>query len=277
MNSMTTKRPSSKKRGHSHSQESKTPPLGQHFLTSQRALTAICSAGAILPTDTVLEIGPGKGVLTKELLARAGSVVAIERDSALIPHLTETFEDEIGQGRLVLVEGDALTYNPNTLGRYKLIANIPYYITGAIIRTYLTADNQPECMVLLVQKEIAERIARSEKESLLSLSVKVYGEPRYVETVKAGSFNPPPKVDSAILAIDNISRDHLKGIDDDFFFTVLRAGFSQRRKMLKGNLSSLFTPDHIDIAFHTTGIDPLVRAEDLGLNDWLALVRVLSK
>lgn len=255
----------------------KTPKLGQHFLTSTKALESIVLAGNITSTDTILEIGPGKGVLTTELLAKAKKVVGLEKDPELVVHLKQLFALQIREGRLVLIEGDALAYEPSDLGTYKLIANIPYYITGLIIRKFLTASNQPEKMVLLVQKEIAERIARSEKESILSISVKAYGTPRYVDTVKAGSFSPPPKVDSAILAIDTISRDYFARITEDWFFTVVKAGFAAKRKQLQGNLGAIASKNTIADALSVCGILSDARGEDVHIETWGRLARELGR
>ena len=230
----------------------------------------------------VLEIGPGKGILTGELLKRAGKVVAVEKDSVLLPELRERFADELANGRLVLVEEDIRDFNPSSYSlnpttyplrdtAYALIANIPYYITGAIIRQFLTAEHPPQHMALLVQKEVAERIvAQDGKESLLSLSVKAYGVPRYVKTVKAGSFSPPPLVDSAILAIDSISRTNFADTQTEArFFELLHAGFSSKRKMLAGNIGKAFAERH----FAECGVDMKARAEDLTCEQWLCLSR----
>jgi 16S rRNA (adenine1518-N6/adenine1519-N6)-dimethyltransferase len=169
----------------------------------------MCSAGEVNEKDIVIEIGPGKGALTEKLLERAGKVIAIEKDCELVKFLQEKFKKEIENGKLELIEGDILKLRITNyeLRKYKLIANIPYNITGAIIKKFLTEENQPEKMVLLVQKEVAERIvARDGKESILSLSVKAYGEPKYIMKVSKRFFSPEPKVDSAIIAINNISR-----------------------------------------------------------------------
>ena len=163
--------------------------LGQNFLTSIPARIAIIEAGNLAASDTVLEIGPGKGFLTKGLLESGASIIALEKDSELLPVLKETF---LNHKNLTLIEGDALTYEPPSKP-YKLIANIPYYITGAILERYLSHTHQPSHMVVLVQKEVAERVcARDGKESILSLSVKAYGEPKLVYKVSRGSFNPAP-------------------------------------------------------------------------------------
>src|SRR5690606_28133956 len=160
-----------------------------HFLRSDRALKDIVDAGEIHADDIVLEIGPGEGALTERLILLAAKVIAVEKDDRLYEELKEKFYEEIRKDRLDLIHGDILDFNPENLAfyedfSYKIVANIPYNITGAIIRKFLSADYQPELMVLLVQKEVAERIARSKKESILSVSVKAYGNPHYVGTVK---------------------------------------------------------------------------------------------
>ena len=197
--------------------------LGQNFLNSDGALDSIIKAGRVTKNDTVLEIGPGKGALTKRLLDTGAKVIAIEKDDRLIPILQELFAKEIQTKKLTLIHDDILEFDVSTYGlktnNYKLIANIPYYITGEITRKFLSGNFQPSLIVVLVQKEVAERITtaiqgsskvKEGKESILSISVKVYGEPKYIQTVKAGCFFPPPKVDSAILLIDNISKKNFE-------------------------------------------------------------------
>jgi 16S rRNA (adenine1518-N6/adenine1519-N6)-dimethyltransferase len=165
---------------------------------------------------------------------------------------------------------------PDSLGieKYVVAANIPYYITGEIIRHFLTAPKQPRAMSLLIQKEVAERIvARDGKESILSLSVKAFGKPSIVAKVPAGCFNPPPRVDSAILLVENISRDFFDTIKEEDFFKVIKAGFASKRKMLAGNLKGLFGDAAGTLA--ECHIDPKVRAEDLQLNQWKLLTQKL--
>jgi 16S rRNA (adenine1518-N6/adenine1519-N6)-dimethyltransferase len=255
-----------------------TPQLGQHFLTRPEIAGWVADAVPLGADEVVLEIGPGEGILTAELLKRAGKVVAIEKDLVLVAKLRERFSDEIASNRLILVEEDVRNFDPSAHyslqpTTYSLIANIPYYITGAIMRQFLTAEHQPKNMVLLVQKEVAERVvAKDEKESLLSLSVKAYGAPRYVKTVKAGSFSPPPKVDSAILAIEHISRQNFENTaQEQRFFEILHAGFGSRRKILASQLRSLgiATED-----LERCGIQKNARAEDLPLGRWLCLLTV---
>jgi len=262
--------------------------LGQHFLTSRAAVRDIVRAADVSKNDTILEIGPGKGILTEALCASAKKVIAVEKDSHLVEYLKQKFHLEIASKRLILFQGDALACDYSTLfniknSRFKLVANIPYYITGDILRHFLSSSTQPSSMTLLVQKEVAERIARSKKESILSLSVKVYGTPRYVHTVPAKHFKPRPKIDSAILTITNISKDFFKtnknssavSAEHDFF-TLVHAGFAHKRKLLIRNLEKVSTKDAIKNAFLARDISLTARAEDVPLEKWKYLVRLTN-
>ena len=213
--------------------------LGQHFLQSKDIAKTLCRAGEIKKDELVVEIGPGRGILTDALLEEGACVEAVEKDHELTTHLREIFEREVEKKNLRVVEADILHFKPPAKP-YKLIANIPYYITGEILRKFLSTEHQPTLMVLMVQKEVAERIVKDEKGSLLSTSVKVYGTPSIVRTVKPGSFNPPPKIESAILRISNISKSFFMNqkIDEREFFELLRLGFGQKRKQLSSNLLS---------------------------------------
>ena len=251
------------------------PSLGQHFLTRPEIAGWVADAARLNPNSTVLEIGPGRGILTRELLMRAGEVVALERDPALVTVLRDEFRAEIEQGTLLVLEDDVRNFTPETCealsGGYSLVANIPYYITGKILRMFLTAEHQPDSMVLLVQKEVAERVVAKEgKESLLSLSVAAYGTPEYVRTVKAGSFSPPPKVDSAILAIRDISRGNFQNTEaEQRFFNCIHAGFASKRKVLGKQLADLIPTERLEHC----GIPKNTRAEDVPLECWLCLSR----
>lgn len=252
--------------------------FGQHFLRSERALSKIIEVGNPNKKDVVLEIGPGEGVLTEKLLQSSGKVVAVEKDRDLCNFLKEKFAQDIGAGRLELICADILDFDPDKLKScenlsYKIIANIPYNITGYILKKFLSAEYQPKIMVLLVQKEVARRIVGEEggKESMISLSIKVYGEPRYVETVKAGSFVPRPKVDSAILAIEGISREFFEEIDEKKFFEMMKIGFGSKRKMLISNLGPKYGREKALEAFKQAGIDEKIRAEDLTTETWKKL------
>jgi 16S rRNA (adenine1518-N6/adenine1519-N6)-dimethyltransferase len=255
--------------------------LGQNFLKSKTALSAIIDAGDPTPDDIVLEIGPGEGILTENLLKFAGKVIVVEKDKRLIPYLQEKFNSEIIAGKLDVIEKDILEFDINLLNfythPYKVIANIPYYITGQVIRKFLESHNQPESMTLLLQKEVAERIvAKNGKESLLSISVKVYGTPRYIRTVGRGAFSPQPNVDSAIIHIENISRKNLDGVDEEKFFEILHAGFAHKRKQLLPNLANIYTKSAISRAFDACKLDYKCRAEDISLSQWISLTRLLS-
>jgi 16S rRNA (adenine1518-N6/adenine1519-N6)-dimethyltransferase len=257
--------------------------LGQHFLHSKDILNAIRDAADVVGDDLVLEIGPGKGDLTKILLVFVGKVIAVEKDDELYATLKEKFNKEIESGKLDLIHGDILEFDPNLLEfykdlNYKIVANIPYNITGAILKKFLSASYQPSQMVLLVQKEVAERIiAKDGKESILSLSIKAYGKPKYVKTVKAGSFNPPPNVDSAILAIEDISKKFFTDFSEKEFFEMIRAGFKSKRKKLSSNLAEIYEKSLILKTFEDLGLDSNLRAEDASLQIWLKLAVLLNR
>jgi 16S rRNA (adenine1518-N6/adenine1519-N6)-dimethyltransferase len=248
--------------------------LGQHFLIHSWAARSLAHAAALKVGETFVEVGPGKGVLTKELLMLA-PVIAIEKDEALAGRLRESFRDEIASGRLRLIEGDVRDFDPASIAApYVVAANIPYYITGEIIRQFLTASAQPRAMALLVQKEVAQRIV-SAKESILSLSVKAYGMPRLVEKVSRTHFSPPPSVDSAILAIHDISKRFFDTVSEDAFFRVVHAGFASKRKYLSNNLARDFEKEAIAQAFAAIGIPEKARAEDIALAQWKRLAEEL--
>jgi len=250
--------------------------LGQNFLKSAKALSDIIIAGEINKNDIILEIGPGKGALTEKLLEHAGKVIAIEKDNDLVIHLKERFKKEIGNDRFELIEGDVLDFDPKILKKpYKIIANIPYNITGAILKQFLSDIHQPERMVLLVQKEVAERIvARNGNESILSLSVKAYGTPKIISKVPARYFNPAPKVDSAIIAITNIARANFKNTQEEqLFFTIVKAGFTHKRKMLLSNLKESLPYIEWNTLFEKNNIPKIIRAEKVPLATWIKYVK----
>lgn len=262
--------------------------LGQNFLKSDKALNSIIKAADLKPDDFVVEIGPGKGALTIKLLGSGVGVLAIEKDERMCEFLKEILKDNIDKN-FFLLNGDILETDLEKLKsiatKYKLIANIPYYITGAIIRKFLSGAHQPETMVLLIQKEVAERIiARDQKESLLSISVKIYCEPIFIETVKAGSFVPAPSVDSAIVLFQNISKKNFieNNISENLFFKVLNTGFAHKRKMLLGNLRELntekeFEKINFNKIFEILNLDSKIRAEDLLVKEWIYILKEISK
>jgi 16S rRNA (adenine1518-N6/adenine1519-N6)-dimethyltransferase len=252
--------------------------LGQHFLNSDYAPKKMCDAAHLRAGDIVLEVGPGTGILTKEILARGAHVVAIEADPRAITLLEGTFAEAIASKQLVIHHHDARTLTPTDFGvndhQYKVVANIPYYISGSLFRSFLDTDCQPTDLVFLVQKEVAHRIARDPKESLLSLSVKLFGHPTYIGTVKKGHFNPPPKVDSAIIAVGNINHDAFVDITREQLFTLLHLGFGQKRKQLVGNLSHEYARAALCALFTDLNIPLDVRAEDVSPDTWF---RILSR
>lgn len=248
--------------------------LGQNFLKNESIVDQVVSTAGVGKDDVVLEIGPGQGVLTEKLLEKAGKVIAIEKDKRLIEDLNKKFKGK----KFELIEGDVLKEEildrvRNDNRSYKLVANIPYYITGAILKKFLVSNKKPELMVLMVQKEVAQRIvARGGKESVLSLSVKAFGEPKYIKTVKKENFSPKPKVDSAILLVENISNNNFDSKDEEFlFFEIIKKSFCGKRKKI-GNTLKMYREKIEDL-----GIDIGQRPEDLSLDDWLDITKALSK
>lgn len=267
--------------------------LGQNFLTSEAAIFKIVQAAKIFPekssdapAETVLEIGPGRGVLTTALLDAGAHVIAIEKDRELVAELSAQpkFADAISVGKLKLIEADVLELSAEQLGLqaggYKIVANLPYYITGQFLKKFLSEElSQPSLMVLLLQKEVVERIiAADKKESLLSISVKVYGQPRKVTVVNRGSFFPAPNVDSAVIAIENISKKFFagRGLSEKNFFEILRAGFAHKRKMLISNLAEIAQRERLTEIFDSLKISLKIRAEDLTLEQWGDLAEKMS-
>jgi 16S rRNA (adenine1518-N6/adenine1519-N6)-dimethyltransferase len=244
--------------------------LGQHFLKSKSIVHTICKSANLSSEETVLEVGPGQGFLTDELIAESGKVIVLEKDSRLIPFLRGKYAQELASGTLEIHEQDVLSFNPCSMGEpYKLVANIPYYITGKLLRLFLESECQPERMVMMVQKEVAERIvARDNKESILSLSVKAYGKPSIIQKVSRKLFTPPPDVDSAVLLIENISRDFFveHSLDEKAFFEIVRKAFSQKRKQLGSTILKGNSSPKID------GWKKK-RPEDLSLDDWASLIK----
>jgi len=248
--------------------------LGQNFLQDPFALEAIATAAEIQPTDTVLEIGPGLGSLTRYLAVAARQVIAVELDDDLIPPLraiTEPYKN------IYIHQGDILKIYPKDLiheSGYLVVANIPYYITSAIIRHLLENEPKPNRIVLTIQKEVADRIcAKPGDMSLLALSVQVYGKPRIVKRIPANAFFPAPKVDSAVLCVDIYSSPKIQSELLDSFFKLIKAGFSQKRKTLRNSLSSgLHIPTtETEELLAKANIDPMRRAETLSIEEWSTL------
>lgn len=254
--------------------------LGQNFLTSDVVPKWLCDAAKLQPEELVLEIGPGTGRLTTELLARGVKVIAVEVDARAIVELEKTFATAISTGQLTLLHSDARTLDVAAYGlldqQFKVVANIPYYLSGLLLRSVLESDIQPNSLVFLMQKELVARIATDPKESLLSLSVKLFGEPRYVKTVSRGHFFPIPKVDSAILLVEGITRKNVSAVSGEDFFSLLHLGLGSKRKQLLGNLSQVHPREQVSASLASLGLSQTIRGEDVRLADWLALAKLLS-
>lgn len=259
--------------------------LGQHFLANKGIIEKIILASELEKNDTVLEIGPGLGALTFELSKRAGKVTAVEKDKKLAGILKEKLaEHKISN--VEIIEGDILKII-NSLSHqlkvdgvksYKLVANIPYYLTSHLIRILLELENKPENIILMIQKEVAQRIcATDNKESLLSLSVKFYAEPKILFYVSKGSFMPAPKIDSAVIEIT--PKKSSAPIEPDKFFTVVKAGFSAPKKMLIGNLAKKLKIEKsaLENVFTELSIDYKIRAGKLNLDQWVQLAKNISQ
>lgn len=258
--------------------------LGQNFLNNNRIVNRIIDASIITKNDVVLEIGPGLGIITEKLLTLAKTVVAVEKDVNLITILTNKFHTEITNGTFLLINDDILKVDLSFIKKklsndFIVTANIPYNITGLIIRKLLSEHNQPKRIVLLIQREVAQRIlAHDHKESLLSLSVKVYGTPKLITNVSRGNFNPPPRVDSAVISINDISKKHVPTHGfENLFFTIIHAGFAHKRKIVLKNLSDalIASREQLEKIFIQRSLSPTVRAEDLSLDDWLFITKIM--
>jgi 16S rRNA (adenine1518-N6/adenine1519-N6)-dimethyltransferase len=257
--------------------------LGQNFLRDTEILNDIAEGASVFEGDLVLEVGPGEGDLTQALLGKGARVYGVEKDSRAIPLLEKKFQNEIASDKYSLIEGDALDVNPEDFfgasKPYKIVANIPYYITGLLIRHFLEVKHKPTSITLVVQKEVAERIATTKKESILSLSVKAYGNPHYIRTIEAKYFDPAPKVDSAILHISDISNTFFRKnpFSPTEFFKIIKLGFSQKRKTLIKNLSLEYPRKDLEGIFESLSLLTTIRAEQVSLNLWRELVLRLQE
>jgi 16S rRNA (adenine1518-N6/adenine1519-N6)-dimethyltransferase len=253
--------------------------FSQNFLTDRYVVADIIEAADLSQSDTVLEIGPGLGVMTRGLMSAAGRVVAVELDrklAELLPRLVDHPE------KLEVIQADILQFDPASAlpAGYKVVANLPYHITSPALRHLLTASFKPRRMVVMVQKEVADRIAAQPGDtSLLSVMVQIYGRVELVMKVPAEAFFPAPKVDSAVLRIDVYDRPPLDLDDPDDFLRVVAAGFSRRRKQLHNSLSeSLWFPPGGEFqVLQAAGIDPARRAQTLTLEEWARLYRAYNQ
>lgn len=250
--------------------------LGQHWLKDRYILSEIAEAAEIRDTDTVLEIGPGLGTLTSELLKRAQNVIAVEFDDELARKLPSQFPGK----NLKVTNEDILSFDLNSLSAgYVVVANVPYYITSKIVQKLLTAENKPRIAVLLVQKEVAERIAaRSGEMSILAVAAQVYADTELGIEVPREYFTPPPQVDSQVIILKTKSVSAIEGIDEKHFFRAVKAGFAARRKKLRSSLSAglSLSKEDTEEMLNSLSINPNKRAQDLTIEDWLKLANKLS-
>jgi 16S rRNA (adenine1518-N6/adenine1519-N6)-dimethyltransferase len=254
--------------------------LGQHFLVDERVLSSLISAAELATNDTVVEVGPGLGILTKELARKAGRVIAIEVDTKMASVLKEIF---VPWPNVTIINADVLGNAPEAFlvkGPYKVVANLPYYIASAVLRHFLEASIKPHLIVVTLQKEVAQAIvAPPGKMSLLSVSVQFYGRPAIVDYVPARSFYPLPKVDSAIVRIDLYDHPAVAVDDEAKFFRVVRSGFSAPRKQLHNSLAQgleISAGDAVAL-LEEVGISQKRRAETLSLEEWARVYRVFTE
>ena len=273
--------------------------LGQNFLVDQNALYKVVKAADITDSDIILEVGPGLGSLTRHLASKAQKVFAVELDERLLPALHETLAEfgnveiiigdilkmdpiEILKGVLPGINNKGLESNGNRTSTslaptYKVVANIPYYITSALIRHLLEASIKPDSVVLTVQKEVAERICADPPQmSVLALSVQVYGTPSTVAKIPAGAFYPAPKVDSSVVKIELFSEPLIPQNQLSVFFRLVKAGFSQKRKTLRNTLAAgmHWPKDKVSSLLLKAGIDPQRRAQTLSIEEWRAIINL---
>lgn len=250
--------------------------LGQHWLTDRSILSAIADDAQLTKDDTVLEIGPGLGTLTSELLRRAGRVIAVEFDAELARKLPGQFPGT----NLEVINDDILQFDLSKLpSGYKVVANVPYYITSKIVEKLMTASNKPSVSVLLVQKEVAERIAAAPGDmSLLALSAQIYANAQLGIEVPREYFTPPPKVDSQVVVLEARAEPLVPDAELRAFWRVAHAGFANRRKKLRSSLSAglAISKQDAESLLRTAGIDQNLRAQDVSIEDWRRLVAVLD-
>jgi len=265
--------------------------LGQHFLIDEEVLKLVSSAAELTPTDIVMEIGPGLGVLTRELARQAGWVITIELDSKLAVILKQTLASF---NNVTIINEDILQIDPEVLLKeqrerfspaisspfsYKVVANLPYYITSLVLRHFLEASLKPQIMVVMVQKEVAEAIvAEPGQMSVLSVSVQFYGQPKIISYVPARCFYPAPEVDSAILRVTLYSKPAVDVTDETSFFRLVRAGFTTPRKQICNSLTQGLGLPKAEVLslLEKANIVPQRRAETLTLNEWAQLWHVFT-
>lgn len=248
--------------------------LGQHWLRDRAVLAHIADCANLNETDTVLEIGPGLGTLTSELLRRSHKVIAVEFDEELAQKLPGQFPGK----NLEVIQSDILSFDLSKLpADYKVVANVPYYITSKIVQLLMTAENKPSAAVLLVQKEVAQRLAASPGDmSILAVSAQLFAQVRLGDIVPAELFTPPPKVDSQVVVLETRRSPFLTDISEKEFFRVVKAGFSAKRKQLRSSISGGLGVSKLDAEtlLRKADINPNLRAEALSLEHWVDLARV---
>ena len=251
--------------------------LGQHWLHDRDVLAHIADCADLNQTDTVLEIGPGLGTLTSELLRRSEKVIAVEFDAELARKLPGQFPGK----NLEVIESDILSFDLSDLPTgYKVVANVPYYITSKIVQLLMTAENKPSLAVLLVQKEVAQRLAAKPGDmSILAVSAQLFADVTLGDIVPAEFFTPPPKVDSQVVILKTRSEPFLTDISEKDLFRVVKAGFSSKRKKLRSSLSGGLgiSKDDVESLLQKAGISPDNRAEELSLDNWQAIARVINR
>ncbi len=249
--------------------------LGQHWLRDRLTLEHIADCADIRSDDVVLEIGPGLGTLTSELLRRSKKVVAVEFDRALAHKLPGQFPGK----DLAVVQSDILSFDLSVMpAGYKVVANVPYYITSKIVQMMMTADNKPSTTVLLIQKEVAERLAAQPGNmSILAVSAQVYAEVNLGDVVPAELFTPPPKVDSQVVILKTRPKPLVSKAEEKDFFRIVKAGFSAKRKKIRSSLAGGLSEPKTVIEHYlkSAEINPDARAEDLSIEQWLRLMKVI--
>jgi 16S rRNA (adenine1518-N6/adenine1519-N6)-dimethyltransferase len=248
--------------------------LGQHWLHDRDVLAHIADCADINKDDTVLEIGPGLGTLTSELLRRSKKVIAVEFDEDLARKLPGQFPGK----NLEVIQSDILSFDLSQLPTsYKVVANVPYYITSKIVQLLMTAENKPAVAVLLVQKEVAQRLAAQPGDmSILAVSAQMYAEVTLGDIVPAALFTPPPKVDSQVVVLKTRTESLVSKSDEKDFFRVVKAGFSAKRKKLRSSLSGGLgiSKDEANALLQKANIDSELRAENLSIKDWTRLTEI---
>lgn len=258
--------------------------LGQNFLVDQQAIDKIVAAADLSASDNVVEVGPGTGFLTEQLVQKAGQVLSVELDRNMVGILQAKFK---GARNFQIVNQDILkfdirslqlTANSSQLG-YKVVANIPYYITSPLLKHFLQSENRPSLMVVLVQREVAEKVCGLTGKSLITIETQLFGEPEIVGIVKAASFYPAPKVDSAILRIKVYKKPALTRAELADFLRIVKFGFSQKRKKLHNTLAAglHLKPSEVAETLKKAGIDPNLRPENLEIGDWKKITKAFSK